>query len=655
MHHVPDRGFRPLLGLLLEQAPVGFAVFDPELRYLVVNDALAAMTGLPVDAMVGRPFADVVPQRAGAAEAVIRRVLATGESMVNDELVGRTNADPDRIWISSYHRITDEHGGVLGVATLVVDVTEQRQQEQRLRHVLDALFTFVSVCTPEGMLLEANRAVLDAGGLAAADVVGRPLWETPWWDWDPVVQGNLREAIERAGAGERSRYDVDVRVREGNITIDLQIVPLVESERVVALVVSASDVSDRRRQLAEMSALATFATELNAATTTADVARNVSEVTVSAFGASFATVSIIDADMPTVVRAVRPETLPKELQGRFDNREIDDNTATADALRTGRPVLLTNAAEAALRYPELVEARATARLEAIAAIPLRRHGGRVFGVVTFGWAGPVDFDEQNRALLETLAELCAQALERTRLSDARSELTRALQEQLLPSIPAITGLDIAVRYLPSATAIGFGGDWYDVVALDDHRAAIVVGDVVGHGVAAAARMAEIRSVVNMLIRFGVALDELFLRAGALLQHLDEPFLATVAVAVIDLDRSELTYMAAGHPPPLVSMPDGSVVVLNEGRQPPVGMVRNATRAPVASFPAGASLIAYTDGLIERRGEDIDVGVKRIATAAAGRPGMDPRLVADLLIAEQTAGQTRGDDLALIVVRRPEPD
>jgi serine phosphatase RsbU (regulator of sigma subunit) len=496
--------------------------------------------------------------------------------------------------------------------------------------------------------------VLDVGGLTTDDVVGRPLWETPWWDWDPAVQGGLRDAIERAAAGESSRYDVEIRVREGRITIDLQIVPLVENGRVVALVMSASDVSDRHRRLAEMSALATFATELNAATTTADVARNVSEVAVSAFGARFATVSVVDTDMPTAVRAIRPETLPRELQARFANQDIDDHTATADALRTGRPVLLTNAAEAALRYPELVEVRATARLEAIAALPLRRHGGRVFGVVSFGWDGPVDFGEQNRALLETLAELCAQALERTRMSDARSELTRALQEQLLPSIPVIAGLDIAVRYLPSATAIGFGGDWYDVVALDDHRAAIVVGDVVGHGIAAAARMAEIRSVVNMLIRFGVALDELFLRAGSLLQHLDEPFLATVAVAVIDLDRSELTYMSAGHPPPLVSMPDGSVVVLSEGRQPPIGMVRDAARAPVVSFPVGASLIAYTDGLIERRGEDIDVGVRRIATAAASRPGMDPRLVADLLIAEQTAGQMRGDDLALIVVRRPNP-
>jgi PAS domain S-box-containing protein len=534
------------------------------------------------------------------------------------------------------------------------DPGSDAQHDERLRQVLDALFTFVSVCTPEGVLLEANRALLDVGGLAARDVVGRPLWETPWWDWDPVVQGHLREAIERAAAGARSRYDVVIRVRDGHITIDLQIVPLVDSGRVVALVLSASDVSDRHRQLAEMSALATFATELNAATTTTDVARNVSEVATSAFGASFATVSIVDPDVPTVVRAIRPETLPKELHERFDNQDIDDHTAIADAVRTGRPVLLTNATEAALRYPELVTMRATARLEAIAALPLRRHGGRVFGVISFGWPGPVDFGEQNRALLETLAELCAQALERTRLSDARSELTRALQEQLLPSIPAIAGLDIAVRYLPSATTIGFGGDWYDVVALGDRRAAIVVGDVVGHGIAAAARMAEIRSVVNMLIRFGVALDELFVRAGTLLQHLDEPFLATVAVAVIDLDRSELTYMAAGHPPPLVSMPDGSLLVLDEGRQPPIGMVRNATRAPVVPFPVGGSLIAYTDGLIERRGEDIDVGIKRIAAAAASRPGMDPRLVADLLIAEQTAGQTRGDDLALIVVRRPEP-
>jgi serine phosphatase RsbU (regulator of sigma subunit) len=272
-------------------------------------------------------------------------------------------------------------------------------------------------------------------------------------------------------------------------------------------------------------------------------------------------------------------------------------------------------------------------------------------VLSVGWADPVDFGEQNRLLVETLAELCAQALERTRTSDVRSELARTLQEQLLPSIPAIVGLDIAVRYLASVSGLGFGGDWYDVVALDEHRAAIVIGDVVGHGIAAAARMTEIRSVINMLIRFGVTLDELFARAGSLLRHLDEPFLATIAVAVIDLERGELTYTTAGHPPPLVTMPDGEVVVLNGGRQPPLGMVHGATPAPVVPFPAGASLIAFTDGLIERRGEAIDAGLERVVAAAATRVGMDPRVVADLLIAEQADVRVRRDDLALIVVRR----
>jgi PAS domain S-box-containing protein len=652
VYHVPDYGFRSLLQVLLQQTPMGFALLDPQLRYVLVNDALAAMTGMPADTMVGRSFAEVVPDLARTGITLMRQVLATGEPLVNHEMTGRTNADPthDRVWVRSYHRITGENGVVLGVAALVVDVTDQRQQEQRLRNVLDALFTLVLVCDPEGTLLEANRAVLDIAGLTATDVVGRPLWETPWWDWDPDVQRGVRDAIGRAANGETSRYDVDIAVSDGHITIDLQIVPFVESGRVAALVVSASDVSDRRRRLEEMSALAAFASGLNAAMTTVEVDRNVSDAAVSTFGARFAAVSIVDSDGPTVLRAVRPESSPSELLGRFDTEDIDDHTPSADALRTGRPVLVANAAEAALRYPDLVEVRAAARLEATAALPLRRPGGHVFGVLSIGWADPVDFGQQTRLLVGTLAELCAQALQRTRLSDVRGELTRALQEQLLPSIPVIEGLDIAVRYLSAVSGIGFGGDWYDVVALDDHRAAIVIGDVVGHGIPAAARMAEIRSVINVLIRFGVSLDELFVRAESLLRHLDEPFLATVAVMMIDLERNELSYATAGHPPPLVTLPDGEVMLLTGGRQPPVGIVHETTVAPVVPFPAGASLIAYTDGLVERRGEDIDIGLTRFIDAATNSRGMDPRLVADLLIAGQTAGQLRGDDLALIVVR-----
>ncbi len=651
MYPIPDYGFRSLFELLLEQAPMGFALLDQELRYVLVNDALAAITGAPAEELIGRSFAEVVPNFASRGEPLMRRVLATGEPIAHDEVIARTG-DGDRVWICSYHRVTDGCGAVLGVTTLVIDVTDRRQQEQALRRVLDGLFAFVAVCTPAGVLLEANRALLDTAGLAAGDVVGRLLWETPWWDWDPDVQQRLRDAIHRAAAGDRSRYDVDTRAGDSHMTVDLQIVPLVESGQVAALVVSATDVSDRHRRLEEMSALAAFATGLNAARTTAEVADNVSNAAVSAFGARFAAVSVVEPDGPTVVRVVRPHTLPKELAGRFDTHEIEERTPTADALRSGLPVLLTNAAEAALRYPDLADVRAMARVEGTAALPLRRTDGRVFGVLSIGWSDPVEFGTQTRLLVETLAKLCAQALERTRLSDARGELTRALQEQLLPSIPAIDGLDIAVRYLPAVTGIGFGGDWYDVVALDDHRAAIVIGDVVGHGIAAAARMAEIRSVVNMLIRVGVALDELFVRAGSLLHHLGEPFLATVAVTVIDLRRDELSYVIAGHPPLLVTMPDGEVVVLSGGRQPPVGIVHETTTAPVVSFPAGASLIAYTDGLIERRGEDIDVGIDRITAAAADCVGMEPRLVADLLIAGQTAGQLRSDDLALIVVRRP---
>jgi PAS domain S-box-containing protein len=653
VHDLPDYGFRSLFHLLVEQAPMGFALLDPQLHCVLVNDALAAMAGKPAEAMVGRPFAEVVPLLASAGEPLLRRVLATGEPLVNDEMTGRTAADPsrDRVWVRNYHRITDENGVVVGIAALVVDVTDQRAHEQRLRHVLDGLFMFVGVCSPDGVLLEANRALLDVGGHAAADVVGRPLWETPWWDWDRDVQRDLRAAIERAANGETTRFDVDIRVRDGHITIDFQIAPLIEDGRVAALVVSAIDVSDRRRRLAEMSALATLATELNASMTTIDAASNVSDVAVSALGARFATVSIVGVDEPTLMRAVRAETLPKEFGGRFDTVELDEHTPAADAVRTGRPVFLTNAAEAALLYPDLIEVRAAARLEATAALPLKRGNGRVFGVLSIGWADPVDFGEQNRLLVETLAELCAQAFERTRMSDARSELARALQEQLLPTIPAIAGLDIAVRYLASAGGLGFGGDWYDVVSLDDHRAAIVIGDVVGHGIAAAARMTEIRSVINMLIRFGVALDELFERARSLLRHLEEPFLATVAVAVIDLRREELTYATAGHPPPLVTMPDGEVVVLNAGRQPPLGMVHGATPAPVVAFPVGASLIAFTDGLIERRGEAIDVGIERVIAAVATRAGMDPRVVVDLLIAEQPDARVRRDDLAVIVVRR----
>lgn len=160
-------------------------------------------------------------------------------------------------WIASKGRTQFVDGVAVRMTGTARDVTERkatqavlRESETRLRRVLDNLFAFVSVLDLNGTLLEANKAPLDASGLSRSDVVGKPIWETPWWRWSPAVQAQLKEAITKAAAGETVRYDVDVEVQDGQmLTLDFQLAPLVNEDGVIThLIPSGTDITERKRR-----------------------------------------------------------------------------------------------------------------------------------------------------------------------------------------------------------------------------------------------------------------------------------------------------------------------------------------------------------------------------------------------------------------------
>jgi serine phosphatase RsbU (regulator of sigma subunit) len=194
-----------------------------------------------------------------------------------------------------------------------------------------------------------------------------------------------------------------------------------------------------------------------------------------------------------------------------------------------------------------------------------------------------------------------------------------------------------------------GGDWYDVIALDDHRYALIVGDVAGHGITAVGDMAQLRAVISALVRLGSPLGEVFSQATILLQASDHNPTASSLLAIVDSREGSVAYAVAGHPPPLVRMPDGEVVSLMEGRQPILGVTVSATEGAGHPFPPGATLVAYTDGLIERRGESIDKSIERLQTHLGSAPE-GAVAVADHLLEQCLSGYGPADDIALVVIR-----
>jgi serine phosphatase RsbU (regulator of sigma subunit) len=245
-------------------------------------------------------------------------------------------------------------------------------------------------------------------------------------------------------------------------------------------------------------------------------------------------------------------------------------------------------------------------------------------------------------------------IERLRLAHSRErEIAVSLQRAMLPTVPAGFS-NVAVRYRPATSSLNVCGDWYDVLDLGRDRLAVAVGDVVGHGLEAAGVMGQLRSALSAAIRAtgepATALKTLAMQAFTI----EGALAATALQTVIDRASHTITYSRAGHPPPLLLQPEGRAAeVLDEVVDPPLATweldsVRN--QASLAYEP-GATLVLYTDGLIERRGEDIDTGLERLIASLTRHSDLGAEELASALLTEvHPVGDGPDDDTALVVVR-----
>ncbi|MEV6019431.1 SpoIIE family protein phosphatase [Streptomyces sp. NPDC051997] len=255
-------------------------------------------------------------------------------------------------------------------------------------------------------------------------------------------------------------------------------------------------------------------------------------------------------------------------------------------------------------------------------------------------------------------ELYARARELKRLNEelrhahARErQVALTLQEAMLHSPHLARHRETAVRYLP-AGSLNVCGDWYDVVDLPGDRFAVAVGDVVGHGLEAAAVMGMLRSALSAAVRAvewpAEALDVLGLYA----RDVEGALSTTVVQAVVDTRARRIVYSSAGHPPAILVHPDGTFDLLDQATDPPLGARPESVPHPQAALPytRGDTFVLYTDGLIERRGEDIDDGLRRLTDALACHARREPERLADALLANLGVSSSTRDDVALVVIR-----
>ena len=398
----------------------------------------------------------------------------------------------------------------------------------------------------------------------------------------------------------------------------------------------------RVRRLQEVTAA------LSQAVTVEEVSRTSVEQGASAIGASAGFVALTQPGATELeiahVRGYDPREVVPGMRIPFDAA-----SPLAQAARTGLPVWDPAAADRGGR-PETPESGVGVVNRRSIVLPL---GGGIpsSGALCFTFTERPDLSAEQREWIVTLAGQCAQALDRAARFESERAIAETLQRSVLPGrLPELDDVEVAARYLPGTAGVDVGGDWYDVIQLEGGFLGLVVGDVVGKGVRAAATMAQLRNGLRAFAFEHVDPEEALLLLNRLVDGLaDAPF-ATLAYVVLDPGGLRCRYVVAGHPPPIVIGPEGTARFLDGGRALPLGVDGGADFTPgVCMLEPGSTLLLYTDGLVERRDRPLDQGLAALRLAAEQAP-VDPDAFVDDILGWAFSGDERGDDVALLAAR-----
>ena len=511
--------------------------------------------------------------------------------------------------------------------------SEREHADALLRAAWDGAPTGMAIIDPDGRVGETNPALLVLTGRLAADM-------TP--GIDILVEADDREALSalhRRVAGGRAEVG---RIELGLRSLDGEELPVSVLASAVAsptpgprtVLLQVTDLREQARARASELALAHE-----------QAARGEAEA--------------------IAVRLAAIAAITERLEGR-PTAEL----ATELCIRLQRVLGLTGVAvrvlgdelrvvaEHAVGAPIdpsalLAEPAGPTELAGATVVPMRVDG-RLLGVVAVvGLHAEREQRAGSEALLHSACDRAALMLERARLFERERRIAATLQRDLLPeTLPTVPGVSASASFTFGGDGVRVGGDWYDALSLPGGRLGLVVGDVAGHGVAAAARMAELRAVARAYMLEGHAPAEVLRQMNAYHLAMGSDSMVTIVCAIVEPDRDRARFASAGHMPPILVPPAGegpARLLVSQG--PPLGVLEvGVYEEREIAFPAGALLALYTDGLVERRGEVLDAGFERLCVALSESDGEELDQVRAHAVETCLEGTAAGDDVTLVVVR-----
>lgn len=674
-----------LFQTLLVDSPFGFAFFDTDLRIRRLNRTLADLDGHTVEEHIGlRPSELLEADLATPIEEALYAVVDQGRTLSDREFSVEhpKGSGQRRYWLSNWVPAYAPDGSTLGAAMLAVDVTDTRESQEELRRsweryrsLAQASEQVVWVASREGKIHEDSQEWHAITGQTFEEYAG-----DGWLDAvHPDDRTDVEEAWQRAlltGATFECGYRL--RIRSGQYrNYSSRAVPIVRDGEIVEWVGASTDVTAtrdseemRERLNQQLSAAALRTARLQQVTsmlaealTVDEVARTIVEVGRSAIGADRTAVALFDKQQDRL-RIINEDT-PDPSGESPSELPVDAPTVLSYALRERESLIATSPDELREQLPDAeIEEFLTQTDEcAWVALPLLTSGDPI-GALHFSFVRPRSVSAEERTFLQAVAGQCALAVERATFYEREHRTADTLQHSLLPGrLPQPSGLVLAGRYEPAGSGLRVGGDWYDAFEVPDGRLAIVVGDVMGKGVRAAAGMGRVRSALRALALSDpqptavlTGLDSLFAATE------EEEQVTTVLYSLLDTETGEVLVGNAGHPPPLVLSPDRCPRLDPQEPGRPLGAPRGGSEDEDRvqhryHLAPGEAAVAFSDGLVENRRRNVHEGLEELVDVAAVADCSvvtDPHALLDYLFRRMLADYDQDDDVTLLATHvRPE--